>query len=57
MVNLDHKKSMDMIEQLRCKSVHPHPPSDYTDECKRRGKLQLNCHSKVNLTDVYVENE
>ena len=28
-VNLDHKKSMDVIEQLRCESVHPHPPSDY----------------------------
>ena len=57
MVNLDRNKSMDMIELLRCESVYPHPSSDYTDECKRKGKLQLNCHSKANLTDVYAENE
>ena len=58
MVNLDREeKSMDMIKQLRCESVYPHPPSDCTDECKRRGKLQLHCRSKANLTDFYVEIE
>ena len=41
MMNLDRNKSMDMIEQLKCESVYPHPPSDCTEKCKRRGKLQL----------------
>ena len=57
MVNSDREKCMDMIEQLRCESVYPHPPSDCTDECKRRGKLQLHCWVKANLTDFYVESE
>ena len=33
----DYDRCMSVIDELRRESIYPHPPSDCTDDCKKRG--------------------
>ena len=36
--DIDYDRCMSVIDELRRESIYPHPPSDWTDDCKKRGK-------------------